>query len=137
MYPSLPFLVRECTEPYRMPGSNLTIEKGTIVQIPIFAVQRDKKYYLKPNEFDPTRFLNESTKLFTDCPYFPFGDGPRNCIGLRLGKLQTKIALITMLKNFNFDLSEQHVGKDLVFARNTILLIPIDGIHLKVTTRQA
>lgn len=75
---------RECTKDYKVPGTDITIEKGTSIFIPAFALQRDEKYYPEPEKFDPERFSNEnkSQKTFNEMPYLPFGDGPRNCIGL-------------------------------------------------------
>ena len=33
--------------------------------------------------------------------YIPFGTGPRNCIGLRFAQLETKVAIIKMMRNFH------------------------------------
>lgn len=76
-YPIVPILNRECTQTYKVPGSNYTMEKGTAVIIPVLGIQRDPKYYPKPDEFIPERFSPENTKSFEQMPYMPFGDGPR------------------------------------------------------------
>lgn len=72
-----------------MPGTDIVLEKGTSVFIPAFSLQRDEIYWPDPTKFDPMRFSseNKNRKTFAEMPYLPFGDGPRNCIGLRLGKM--------------------------------------------------
>lgn len=134
-YPSLPALNRICTKDYQIPGSNCIIEKGTSVMIPSFSLHRDPKYYPNPMKFDPNRFLaaNTANKTFIDMPYMPFGDGPRNCIGLRLGKLQTKVGLLSMLQKYKYNLVEPQ--KDIIISPKTVLMAPVGGIHLKVTRR--
>lgn len=128
-------LNRICNKDYKILGSNCTIEKGTSVVIPSISLQRDPKYYPNPMQFDPSRFLAENTanKSFVDMPYMPFGDGPRNCIGLRLGKLQTKVGLLSMLQTYKYSLAEPQ--NELVISPKTILLAPIGGIPLKVCRR--
>lgn len=67
-------------------------------------------------------------------PYLSFGEGPRICIGLRLGKLQTKVGLAIMLQKYTFGLSEN--SKDeLVMSPKSFLLAPVNGINLRVSRR--
>lgn len=49
----------------------------------VYAMQMDPLYYPEPHQFKPERFLGENSaeKGAINRPYFPFGDGPRNCIG--------------------------------------------------------
>nr|ATY49601.1 cytochrome P450 [Bradysia odoriphaga] len=133
-YPIVPILNRECGQTYKVPGSNYVMEKGTAILIPVLGIQRDPKYYPKPDEFIPERFKPENIKPFEDMPYMPFGDGPRNCIGIRLGKLQTKVGLILSLQNHSYHLTGNTLG-ELKMSPNTFALTPEDGINLKITPR--
>lgn len=56
------------------------------------------------------------------------------CIGMRLGKLQTKVGLILMLENHNFHLTDNTLG-ELNMSAKTFLLAPEGGINLKMTPR--
>ncbi|XP_029710534.1 probable cytochrome P450 6d5 [Aedes albopictus] len=131
-YPPVPVLNRECTQEYKVPDSDITIEKGTAVILQISAMHHDPQYYPDPMRFDPDRFLDPEMK---SKPYAPFGDGPRICIGLRMGKIQTKVGLSLMLMKFNFELSG-HEEPELVMSPNTFLQTPVDGINLKVSCRK-
>lgn len=136
-YPVIPMLFRECTKEYSIPGTNVTLEKGTTVMIPTFSLHRDEKYYPNPMKFDPSRFFseNKSGKTIVEMPYLPFGDGPRNCIGLRMGKMSTKVGIASMLQKYCVELDEQHIGKDLKLSASAVILMPESGIKLKFKTR--
>ncbi|KAF5285147.1 hypothetical protein FQA39_LY16836 [Lamprigera yunnana] len=77
-YPPLPVHFRVCTKDYKVPNTELIIEKGTAVIIPVSAVHYDSDFYKKPQEFNPERF-SSNKKL--QCVWSPFGDGPRMCLG--------------------------------------------------------
>ncbi|XP_050513845.1 cytochrome P450 6j1-like isoform X2 [Diabrotica virgifera virgifera] len=78
-YGVLPFLDREAVSDYRLEGTDLVIEKGTGVYIPLFAFMRDPKYFPNPEKFDPERFADNNVNA-EELLYFPFGEGPRACI---------------------------------------------------------
>lgn len=64
-------------------GKPVTIDKGTVVQVPIYSIHHDAEFYPNPYAFDPDRFENIDLKLFRDeGKFFPFGHGPRQCIGM-------------------------------------------------------
>ena len=81
-YPLLHFLDRESENDYTFPDTNVTIDKGTPIIIPMSALHMDPKYFPNPEVFDPERFSTENRKRILPFTYFPFGEGPRNCIGL-------------------------------------------------------
>lgn len=129
---------RICTKDYRIPGTDVLIEKGTSVVIAPFSLQRDEKYYPNPNNFDPARFSseNKSGKTSVDMPYLPFGDGPRACIGIRMAKLAVKVAFASILRKYDIALDEQHIGRELKFCPISELLTAKSGINLKFKPRQ-
>ena len=128
-YPIVAILNRTCVKDYKIPGTDNVIEKGVEVFIPALAMQTDEKYYSDPEKFKPERFLGESS---ADKPYYPFGDGPRNCIGMRMGMMQTKVGILLMLQKFKYELKSKH---DLKFNPQLFLLSPKDSIELSVIKR--
>lgn len=78
-YPPLPFLDRRCDMDYKVPGTDLIIEKGTAVYIPVISIQTDEAYFTDSNKYDPDRFENNVNT--GGLIHFPFGYGPRSCIG--------------------------------------------------------
>lgn len=137
MFPVIPFVTRECVKDYIIPGTDTVIEKGIEIMIPSFSLQWDEKYYEEPEKFKPERFNEENSagKNFVNRPYLPFGEGPRNCIGSRMGKMQTKLGLVLMLQKFRFELEDQLKNKEIQFDPHTFLLLPLGKINLHVKKR--
>ncbi|KAI2474337.1 hypothetical protein C4B38_000403, partial [Diabrotica virgifera virgifera] len=99
-YGVIAFLDREAVTDYRLEGTDLVIEKGMTVYIPVFATMRDPKHFPNPEQFDPERFAD--TNVNSDgLIYFPFGEGPKACIGKRLGHLAVAACLSHVLLKFN------------------------------------
>lgn len=129
-YPPLPGLMRRSTQPFKVPGTNVIIEKGTLVLIPVYAIHHDSEYYPDPNTFNPDRFTRDALEKQPKQAFFPFGDGPRNCIAKRFGMMQTRIGLITMLRHFKFATCSSTIHP-LEFAKTGHVLATTHEIVLK------
>lgn len=81
-YPVLPYLSRRALEDYTFEGTKVSIPKGTLICIPVFPIHHDSSIYPNPEKFDPERFSEDEVKKRHPMHYFPFGHGPRNCIGM-------------------------------------------------------
>jgi len=79
--------------PPTLPGAKPYIVKaGTLIWIPFYGLPHDPKYFPEPEKFRPERFLDENRE--NECnvnAYYPFGLGPRMCIGNRFALLETKV----------------------------------------------
>lgn len=60
------------------------MEKGTPIFISVLGLHRDADYWREPLKWDPERFRDDNKRSGV---YLPFGDGPRNCIGISLQRL--------------------------------------------------
>ncbi|XP_055529185.1 probable cytochrome P450 9f2 [Wyeomyia smithii] len=101
---------RFCNKDYQFDdgvGTRFTIEKGRSILIPTIAIQRDPKYYLNPERFDPERFNEENRSSINPNTYLPFGIGPRNCIGSRLALMEVKVIMYYLLKDFSLEPTEK------------------------------
>lgn len=137
-YPAIPFNMRKATRDYKIAGSDLVIPKGSAVMFPLLGLHRDPSIYDEPMKFKPERFLNSSNGggkaegLF----YMPFGDGPRNCIGMRLGKITTKIGLVQILSKFNLELCDKEMYEnELEFNPMIFVLNPKKLFNIRIVPR--
>lgn len=137
-YPNAPILFRVSSKDYKIANVDAVLPKRTSVFIPILGFHRDPEIYENPMEFKPERFLNSangegnSKGLF----YLPFGDGPRNCIGMRLAKVVVKLGLALMLAKFNFEfVNAEIMEKEIEFSANLFLLSPPDDLKFKINKR--
>lgn len=66
---------------YKIPGSNLTLKKGTTVFVSVFGMHYDPEYFPEPQKYDPDRFSEDYPNKHPPYTFLPFGEGPRICIG--------------------------------------------------------
>lgn len=132
LYTIVPHLERKALNDYVVPGHpKYVIEKGTQVMIPAAAYHRDEDLYPDPERFDPDRFSPEQVAACDSVEWLPFGDGPRNCVGMRFGQMQTRIGLAQLIKNFKFSVCNE-TDIPLVFDPRTFVLGTVKGIFLRV-----
>lgn len=80
-YPPIPNTARRSTKDYVIPGTKLTIEKGTSIEIAIYSLHHDPEHFPEPQKFDPERFTTKNVEARNPFTFIPFGAGPRNvCI---------------------------------------------------------
>ncbi|XP_055604105.1 probable cytochrome P450 6a21 [Uranotaenia lowii] len=130
-YPPIESLNRVPIRDYQIPDTNHTIPSQTMITIPVYAIHHDPEHYPNPKKFDPDRFLPENVQSRHQYTFLPFGEGPRVCIGLRFGLMQTKIGLITLLRSFRFRPSPL-TPDPIVFEKNTFVLAPEGGNYLHI-----
>lgn len=137
LHPPIPVAGRKCTKNYKLPGTNVVIEEGTFVMFSATGLQKDPKYYDEPKIFKPERYSKEKKKgkSFTEMPNLSFGVGPRNCLGMRMGRLDSKLAIILLLRKFRFELADEHKNTELKLHPLTLTATPVNGIKLKVFSR--
>uniref|UniRef100_A0A182LV95 Cytochrome P450 n=1 Tax=Anopheles culicifacies TaxID=139723 RepID=A0A182LV95_9DIPT len=90
-------LFRVANESYHLPKLNVTLAKGSMILIPVNSFHHDPELFPDPDRFDPDRFAPESIKSRHSHAFLPFGEGPRNCIGMRFGLLEVKFGVVQVL----------------------------------------
>jgi cytochrome P450 len=75
-----------------------------------YIVQRDPRYFDQPAQFWPERFLPDETgqpleRRIPRFAYYPFGGGPRICLGNGFAMLEASLILATMAQRYRFQLA--------------------------------
>ncbi|KAG5672094.1 hypothetical protein PVAND_002249 [Polypedilum vanderplanki] len=130
-YPPIASGIRLCNKDYEIPGTNLTISSGIPVQINTYSLHHDPDYFPNPNTFDPERFNEENFKNIKPYTYAPFGYGPRICIGMRFGLMQSKIGIAKLVANFSFSPCEKTMIP-MKYSTTNPFMAPQNGMWLKV-----
>ena len=129
LFPVAPLMARKCTQDEQLSDMEL-LPKGSMVSVPIYALQRNALYWERPDEFDVNRFLNRPDPPRT--LYMPFGAGPRICIGAKMAMMESALGLATMLRRVRFEPCAATEFDPL----HRVTLRPRDGLILKVTPRE-
>ena len=72
------------------------------ILIPSCGFHMDPELYPNPTKFNPDNFLPENVKARENNAFLGFGDGPRNCVGMRFGKLQVRLGIAMLLHKYRF-----------------------------------
>ncbi|MDQ4007997.1 MAG: cytochrome P450 [Actinomycetota bacterium] len=97
LYPSAHITERLTTEPMTLAGHDLPAR--TLVAVSPWSTQRHPRFWPEPSRFDPGRFLDEETnRVRPRYAYFPFGGGPRSCVGEHFAMLEAEILLAALLR---------------------------------------
>ncbi|XP_017047690.1 probable cytochrome P450 309a1 [Drosophila ficusphila] len=127
------FSMRICTKHVQIDLGNektLDLEPGITVMVPAFQYHHDDAFYPEASEFKPDRFENGAASVFNKRGCFlPFGDGPRICLGMRVGQLSVKTAILHILSNYSVEQT-----KKVPLGADTGLGIFLNGdVELKYT----
>jgi cytochrome P450 len=101
LYPPVYTMFREPTEDVELSG--YPIESGMTLMIPQWGVHRSERFYEDPETFDPERFRPERAKERPRFAYFPFGGGPRHCIGKHLAMLEAQLIVARTAQEYELD----------------------------------
>lgn len=126
------FIARKCEKDYKI--GSFTIPKGAIVQAPVWDIQHDPELWPDPWKFDPDRFSPENKLKNQKLAHFPFGIGPRICIGERFAKLEAKLAIFRLLKKFTFEACEK-TDDPLPLICPTVIINPENGVYVRAKLR--
>jgi cytochrome P450 len=122
LYPPAWSLPREAIEPDEING--YPVPAGALFVLAMNIVHRHPDFWPQPDTFDPRRFLPGNQAQRPKFAYFPFGGGPRMCIGLSLAMLEGPLALAALAQRFHFSL----VPNQTVVADATFTLRPKDPV---------
>ncbi|XP_055838038.1 probable cytochrome P450 9f2 [Episyrphus balteatus] len=128
-WPSAPFLDRVCNKSYNLTDDDgkilLEMKPGDKVLFSVYGSHFDEENFENPSVFDPERFSDENKKSnIKPFTYFPFGLGPRSCIGDRFGLMVAKLMLYHLVLEFKLSPSPKSTVDINEVTRGLQLKIP-------------
>ncbi|XP_067153122.1 cytochrome P450 2U1 [Apteryx mantelli] len=100
-----------------------TIPKGSVIVPNLWSVHRDPNIWEKPDDFQPTRFLDENGELIKKEAFIPFGMGKRVCMGEQLAKMELFLIFASLMQSFTF-LYPENATKPSMEGRFGLTLAP-------------
>lgn len=98
IYPSVPIYGRNLDEDLNLDGK--IVPAGCNVNLMIYNLNMDPKYFKDPEKFDPERFNENNERTENPFVYVPFSAGPRNCVGQKFAMLEMKSTISSVVRNF-------------------------------------
>ncbi|XP_063541884.1 cytochrome P450 6B5-like [Cydia strobilella] len=135
MYPIITKLKRRAKTSYKIPETDITIDKGQLIKISVLGIHHDEKYYPNPEVFDPERFSPENVQARHKCAFLPFGEGPKQCIGIRFAQMQSWVGLAKLLHRYRVEPSGNTPHR-FTYEPTRVVLYPKDGFPINIVRRE-
>ncbi len=131
LYPPVWVIGRRALEPFRLGDYELPADTNVLISQLI--LHRDARYFPEPERFDPDRWRADDPRV-TGLPrfaYFPFGGGPRVCIGAGFAMMEAVLLLATIAQRFRVQIAQGLKVK----MQPTVTLRPKNGIEVTLKHR--
>jgi cytochrome P450 len=129
VYPPIWGIARTVVEPYEAFG--MLLPKNTLLLTSQWITHRDPRWHTDPMRFDPERWTPQARDSHRKFSYFPFGAGPRQCIGESFAWMEGVLLLASIARTWRFSV----VPETRVELLPVITLRPKRGMNLKVEKR--
>lgn len=124
LYPPAPALGREVVEEFVLGGRR--VAKGTDILMSQWVMHRDPRYFAEPEAFRPDRWADGLAERLPRFAYFPFGGGPRLCIGHAFATMEATLVLVTIAQRWRLERVPGHR----VVAEMIPTLRPKEGVRM-------
>jgi cytochrome P450 len=129
LYPPIYGLSRRVAEEIAVGGYR--IPRRSRVYMSQYAIHRDPRFWVEPARFDPDRWRDPQLSSGVRAAYFPFGLGPRRCVGEAFFWIEAPIILATLARRWSFRLAEGESAE----ASVGVTLRPRDGLRMRLAAR--
>jgi cytochrome P450 len=127
LYPPAYVIGRQAVDPCTLGGYDLPA--GQTLLLCQWAIHRDPRFWDEPLRFRPERWADDPLKRLPRCAYFPFGGGPRVCIGNTFAVMETSLILATLLQRWRARRATEGPPR----FRPRMTLVPDGPVQLVVT----
>lgn len=107
LYPPVWTMSRQALEKDAIPtddGHFIDVPKDATMMLCAYSCHRSERYWDDPEAFDPERFLPENKSKRPKFSYFPFGGGPRLCLGHRFAMIESILAMAMIIQRYDLTL---------------------------------
>jgi cytochrome P450 len=129
LYPPVYVMFREPRVDVKLGGYR--VPAGSAVMLPQWVVHRSSRYWNDPEAFDPDRFAPDRADGRPQYAYFPFGAGPRHCIGKQFSIAEAKVILATVARNYRL----RRVDDRPLELRGSLTMHPRDPVEMRFEAR--
>jgi cytochrome P450 len=129
LYPPVYVMFRQPKTDVKLGGYR--VPEASLLMLPQWVVHRDPRYYDDPETFDPDRWAPERRNERPTYAFFPFGGGPRICIGKQFSLLEARLILGVLLQRFDL----HRTSDEPLELRPTLTMHPRDPVEMELRAR--
>jgi len=131
LYPPVWVIGRRALSGFRL--GEFQLRAGSNVLMSQLLMHRDPRYFPEPERFDPERWVPGDPRLaaLPRFAYFPFGGGPRVCIGAGFAQMEALLLLVTIVQKFRMEL----IPGQTIQRLPSVTLRPKHGIYVRLARR--
>ena len=130
LYPPAWAVGRRAVEDHEFGG--YCVPAGSLILVSQYVMHRDPRFFPDPERFDPERWTDEAKQARPQFSYFPFGGGPRRCIGEAFAWMEAALIIATLASRWRMRLAP---GRK-VEAQPRITLRPAGGVPVTLERRR-
>jgi cytochrome P450 len=130
LYPPAYILARTAIAPCTIGGYDLPA--GSTIILSQWVTHHDPRFFSDPDVFLPERWLDGLEDRLPAGAYFPFGDGPRRCIGQNFALMEVVLVMAAIAQKFQFRLATARK----IVPDPLVTLRPRDGIPMRIDARR-
>jgi cytochrome P450 len=130
LYPPAYILARTSIAPCTIGGYDLPA--GSTIILSQWVTHHDPRFFADADAFLPERWLDGLEDRLPAGAYFPFGDGPRRCIGQNFALMEVVLVMATIAQKFQFRLATARK----IVPDPLVTLRPRNGIPMRIDARR-
>ncbi len=131
LYPPVPMMVREASQPERF--RERLVKTGAQIVLSPWHLHRHNRIWDNPDGFDPARWRTDAAQNSARDAYLPFSSGPRVCTGAGFAMIEGVVLLAAFLRNYRFSIAD--CTAPVPVAHLTVRAK--DGIWIRITPRMS
>ncbi|KAF6824127.1 cytochrome p450 [Colletotrichum musicola] len=137
LHPPVPSGVQRMTPPDGLQVDDVWLPGDTIVFVPSYTQYRDTRFFERPDEFIPERWIDRPELVKNAVPFVPFSTGHDVCIGKQLGLLETRFVVSAVVHEYNVRYAEGQTGEKFLEDNKDTGTLTVGPLNLVFTPRQA
>ncbi|KAH8728233.1 cytochrome P450 [Phaeosphaeriaceae sp. PMI808] len=137
LYPPVPSGLQRLTPPEGATIAGQFVPGNMIISTPTYAIQRDPRAFVRPNEFIPERWTSQPELILRKEAFVAFGYGAYNCAGKPLAMLQLRMVIAMIIRRFEISIppGQEDVFKHFIEEQSDCFTLHLNPLPLSLKKR--
>ncbi|KXH33844.1 benzoate 4-monooxygenase cytochrome P450 [Colletotrichum simmondsii] len=137
LHPPVPSGVQRMTPPEGLQVDDVWLPGDTIVFVPSYTQYRDARFFERPDDFIPERWIDQPELVKNASVYVPFSTGHDVCIGKQLGLLETRFVTSAIVHKYNLRYAQGQTGEIFLEGNKDTGTLTVAPLNVVFSPRKA